>query len=248
MGANTKMDEDGESCWNCLQGWEWMWILYFWAKTRHDGDVFPVFQVKRQCWGRLLEKKFSEPGVFSDEQTRVNFVVEEAINQWGDEDPVFGMDEVFFLEALASCWGGWNIHLPATNKWAEWIWAMSENVSDSYNRWTNGSECEDRKFLFWSTDWVSEDGCTADKKRLMKRRKSFRDLNMNNVVFTSVPQICVSYMSTMCVMHVRYVCHTCQTCVSDKCAIHVCHKCMSTLFKQTFGSKKIEREDRTTIA
>jgi len=153
MRGNRKMDEDGESCWNCLQRWEWMWILYFWVRTR-QGDVFPVFQVnvkaEAACW-----KKLSEPGVFSDEQTRVNFVVQEASNQWGDEDPVFGMDEDFFWK-LWLLVGGWNIQLPATNTWAESGFERCQKMSviAIEYRWTNGNECEDRKFLFWS----SEDG------------------------------------------------------------------------------------------
>merc|ERR1712150_397386 len=128
--------------------------------------------------------------------------------------------------------------------------------------WTNGSECED--FYFdGRTDRVRRDAIVAKKQLMERRRKSFRDLNMNDVVFTSVPQIrvchtcqtCVSYMCAIHVCHtcvsdmcVRHVIHTCQTCVSYICVIHVRHKCVPTLFKQTFGSLKPELEDRTTKA
>jgi len=213
------MDEDGESCWNCLQGWEWMWILYFWAKTRHDGDVFPVFQVKRQrSWDCLLEKKFSEPGVFSDEQTRVNFVVEEAINQWGDEDPVFGMDEVFFLEALASCWGGWNIHLPATNKWAESEFERCQKMSAiAIIDGQMGVNVKIESFYFdRRTEWVRMDALQIRSDWWRGERAS---------------ETWTWIMSSL-LLCPRYVCHTCQLCVScmsDMCVIHVRHVCQTSV-------------------
>jgi len=67
-------------------------------------DDFPVFEVDVEAEAARW-KKFSEPGVLSDEERRVNSVFW-AINQvrthQGDDDPVFGMDEDIF-------WKNWNV-------------------------------------------------------------------------------------------------------------------------------------------
>jgi len=91
----------------------------------------------------------------------------------GDDNPVFGMDEDIF-------WKSWKLRLlartnQARNTW-EWMWTMSENVSDEQLRVN----------VNFSFDWVRLD-ITREQKRFMERRiKNFSDLNMTSKCHTYV--------------------------------------------------------------
>ena len=99
----------------------------------------------------------------------------------GDDNPVFGMDEDIF-------WKSWKLRMlartnqslesSARNTW-EWMWTMSENVSDEQLR-------VNVKRDNFSFDWVRLD-ITREQKRFMERRiKNFSDLNMTSKCHTYV--------------------------------------------------------------
>jgi len=242
LRINGGKHEDGWRWWTVFSDEsECEFCIFGWEPAKEMFSRF--FQVKRQSWGCLLEEVFracsfqrrtnksefcSPGGEQPVRRWRSSFwngwrffwklwLLAGASSQWGPTKEMkirfLEWTKIFFWKLWLPA-GGWNIQLPATNKWAESEFErcqkMSAIVIIEY-RWTNGSDCED----FILIDGLIEDGCTADKKWLMKRRRnSFRDLNMNNVVFTSVPQIRVSYMWYMCAIHV------CHKCVSYMCVIH----------------------------
>ena len=128
-----------------------------------------------------------------------------------------------FLEAMASCWGGWNIHLPATNKWAESEFERCQKMSaiviiDGQM----GVNVKIESFYFdRRTEWVRMDALQIRSDWWRGERASetwtwiMSSLLLCPRYVCHTCQICVSYMSDMFVIHVR---HVCQTCVSYMCA------------------------------